>query len=212
MKNLIGISGKMGTGKDEIGNIIQSITTPSGTGKREDGIQIPIYQIKKFAYKVKEIASILTNVDIEKFEHQDFKSQPLPDMWTFEEHQLTGREMLQKIGTEMGRSIHPDAWVNALFSDYVLDLRRVGNSEGGTTISEAYPNWIITDVRFPNEADAIKAKGGYLIRVNRQTNVIDTHPSEISLDDYEGFDLVIDNNGSLKELDDIISKFINNEL
>lgn len=29
------------------------------------------------------------------------------------------------------------------------------------------PNWIITDVRFPNEAKVIKDKGGILIRVNR---------------------------------------------
>ena len=31
-----------------------------------------------------------------------------------------------------------------------------------------YPNWIITDVRFPNEADAIKGRGGIIIRVNRK--------------------------------------------
>ena len=67
-------------------------------------------------------------------------------------------------------------------------------------------NWIITDVRFPNEAQAIKDRGGIVIRVNRldvdkfTTNFPQTlHPSETALDDYK-FDHVIDNNGSLEEL------------
>lgn len=34
------------------------------------------------------------------------------------------------------------------------------------------PNWIITDVRFPNEAQAIKDRGGVLIRVNRPLSLL----------------------------------------
>ena len=77
-------------------------------------------------------------------------------------------------------------------------------------IHRSFPNWIITDVRFPNEAKAIKDRGGIVIRVNRTYYTEDkkyiigydpfeTHPSETALDDYE-FDYVIENDGSLDEL------------
>jgi hypothetical protein len=74
---------------------------------------------------------------------------------------------------------------------------------------EEYPNWIITDVRFPNEAEAILKRQGVLIRVNRkkyveyngeQVEALDVHPSETGLDDFGGFHHVIDNNGTIEEL------------
>jgi len=69
------------------------------------------------------------------------------------------------------------------------------------------PNWIFTDMRFPNELEAIKSRGGITIRVNRtfmhneSTRPIGfiEHESETSLDDAE-FHYVIDNNGSLDNL------------
>lgn len=66
-----------------------------------------------------------------------------------------------------------------------------------------YPNWIISDLRFVNEAEAIKQKGGICIRVNRWLEDLDKtdtrHESETALDNYQ-FDHVIDNSGSLEEL------------
>lgn len=103
-----------------------------------------------------------------------------------------------------------------------------------------YPSWIITDVRYPNEAERIKKEGGILIRINRwidniipiekvaevsknravygvyidgsetlieddsyynlqkfdffATELPTNHkPSECSLDNYRGFDFVIEN-------------------
>ena len=92
------------------------------------------------------------------------------------------------MGTEVGRSIHENAWVNALFNKYEDQW------------------WIIPDTRFPNEAEAIKNRGGKLIRVNREnTNqfvVADTHPSETSLDNYTDWDFIIDNNGTMEELEE----------
>lgn len=79
------------------------------------------------------------------------------------------------------------------------------------------PNWIITDVRFPNEARAIRVKGGILIKVNRDRikildnmyihreeynklhNIIE-HESETALDNYENWDYVINNNDSIEGL------------
>jgi hypothetical protein len=65
------------------------------------------------------------------------------------------------------------------------------------------PNWIITDMRFPNEFDALKSRGGITIRINRvkyiSTHSEGEHESERALDNHE-FDYVINNNGSISDL------------
>lgn len=74
-------------------------------------------------------------------------------------------------------------------------------------IELAEPCCVISpDVRFENEAKVVKHVGGLLIRVNR-TNFIssDQHPSEISLDSYTDFDLVIQNSGTLKDLEQTVT-------
>jgi hypothetical protein len=112
---------------------------------------------------------------------------------------LTPRTLLQLLGTECGRQIiHPNIWVNALFADY-------------DTSSNYDFNWIITDVRFPNEVQAIKDKGGIVIKINRDSDVVDNHSSETALDNYDGFDFVVDNNGSIDDLTNNLIKIINND-
>lgn len=71
---------------------------------------------------------------------------------------ITPRLMLQLIGTDCGRDIiHPNIWVNSLFSEYK-----------GPKLSQYNPSkWIIPDMRFPNEVEAVKEKGGLIIRVER---------------------------------------------
>jgi hypothetical protein len=55
------------------------------------------------------------------------------------------------------------------------------------------PNWIITDVRFMNEAIAIKNQGGFIIRVDRpDIKLINDHPSETELDNWN-FDYKVAN-------------------
>lgn len=97
-------------------------------------------------------------------------------------HILTYREILQRFGTEVGRSIHPDLWVKALFNTLDKDGK-----------------YIITDVRFVNEAEACLENEATLIRIERNVDQME-HSSETSLDNYEHFDYVIDNNGTLEEL------------
>lgn len=77
------------------------------------------------------------------------------------------------------------------------------------------PNWLITDVRFENEAQSIRDRGGLLIRINRPKKQTtgerlqdifsgkvdnESHPSETSLDDYKGFDYIIDNDSDIPSL------------
>lgn len=162
-KNLIGVSGKIGSGKDTVGKIIQWLTSKNTRMLWEGDINVYLqnsdkypdndnkYQIKKFAFKVKQIASLLTGIPVEDFEKQEVKDSRLPEIWhKFDEnnHYLepdTVRELLQKIGTDAIRNIiHPDAWVNALFADYD---KRLGNSTyctfcyGENYVVGNVPNW-----------------------------------------------------------------------
>ncbi len=97
---------------------------------------------------------------------------------------MTGREFLQLFGTNCFRDLfHADFWVFQAMKDI------------GARKEEII---IIPDTRFPNEFQAIKYKGGYVIRIERDMPAAagDDHESETALDGY-GFDLVIDNNGDL---------------
>jgi hypothetical protein len=108
---------------------------------------------------------------------------------TYTKTTLTPRLLLQLLGTECGRDIiHPNIWINALFSKYkhrpMLE----------------YPSWIITDVRFINEVEAIKERGGIIIRVNNpNVESTDIHISETELDNYP-FDYIIENGSTLNDL------------
>ena len=205
MKNLIGISGKIGSGKDTVATIIQEL--------------YPQYEVKKFAGKLKDIASILTGIPVEKFEDQEFKKTDLGKEWSYvypDQYYDDGesvmvcmsvRQLLQKLGTDALRdNLHENVWVNALMADYVEKPVNVLEGEG-YRLEDTLPNWIITDTRFPNEAKIIEEKDGILLRVERSTCNLGTHPSETALDDFP-FEHVIFNNGSMDDLRNEVKKFL----
>jgi len=102
----------------------------------------------------------------------------------------TPREIMQEFGA-FYRKIQPDFWVNGLkkFLDYEA--------------LKSHKDFIITDVRYKNEAEFIKGVKGFLIRIDRNLdNKIHgaNHKSETELDNYNDFDMCIDNNGDLADL------------
>ena len=225
---IIGINGYAGSGKDTVGTIIQYLQADTNIPLKGVLNKTPHHiwwledrsgwEIKKWAGKLKDIASLLTGIPVENFEDQEFKttflgpewgtvtSNPLNAIPVFSDiqfnHLISVREFLQKLGTDAIRDgLHTNAWVNALMSDYKKDLSECGTSKKGTVVKcSKYPNWIITDTRFPNEAEAIKKAGGIVIRVDRPgVKPINDHPSETGLDDWK-FDYKIANVSDLKAL------------
>jgi hypothetical protein len=91
------------------------------------------------------------------------------------------RPLLQRLGTECGRGIlGENTWVNAALNNLDPDGK-----------------YVVTDARFVNEADAIRAAGGKIFRISRPgIGPANDHPSETSLDDYY-FDGHVINDGSL---------------
>jgi hypothetical protein len=198
---IIGISGRIASGKNTVGDIIEKLCLTNNG---------PKFEQKSFAGKLKQIASLLTGIPVEDFEDQEFKksylgaewgtveSNPLNAVPVFEDvafnHLMSVRELLQKLGTEAIRDgLHPNAWVNALMCEYKRPK-----------LSEYNPsNWIITDVRFPNELEAVEDVKGLTLKVIRPVEKSKTparlHPSETSLDKAE-FDYEIINDGSISDL------------
>ncbi len=253
---LISVSGKLNSGKDTVGNIIQYILIPnkgeyiSFETYNEEALQkASNFEIKKFADKLKDIVCMILGCTRAQLEDRDFKEKELGKEWWVHKDsagkiykydlqfptyphlpiiKLTPRLLLQLLGTDCGRDIiHPNVWVNSLMSEYKPNTTYRGEiwdfSPDGVKITDtgwrgedksSYPNWIITDTRFPNELQAVKDKGGISIRVNRHLKFPSLfeepaddehkpkpveHPSETALDNAE-FDYIIDNSGTIEEL------------
>ena len=241
---IIALNGYAGSGKDLVGRIVQWLTarkkyemfTPKSLEEflkeYENADEVVLFyeqgigdicspfQIKKWAGKLKIIASILTGIHIKNFEDQDFKHTRLPSCWSKWKYNgkvtgtdvlpvygndpelvnMTVREFLQKLGTEALRNgLHENTWVNALMADYHTEERVYQLDD---MVKRVYPpsKWVITDTRFPNEAGAVKGRGGVIVRINRPgVTAVNDHPSDTSLDDWN-FDYVIENDGSMQDL------------
>lgn len=92
------------------------------------------------------------------------------------------RQLLQRLGTECGRELISDTiWIDAALDGVVGDI-------------------CVTDMRFPNEMQAVKHRGGIAVRINRPgVGPANSHPSETALDDAD-FDYVIENSGTVEDL------------
>jgi ABC-type oligopeptide transport system ATPase subunit len=207
---IIGINGKIGSGKDTVGKIIQYLQCHNtGEITIQDVMSNPEhewwleeqskFEIKKFAGKLKQIGSILSGIVADQFEDQEFKKLYMGVDWD-----MTYREFLQKLGTEaMREGLHTNVWVNALFADYkptqMVSSFPPPATEEEYIAQQGYPNWIITDMRFPNEMEAVVEKGGITIRVVRPGTVTGEHPSEIALDGHTMHYEII-NDGTIEDL------------
>jgi hypothetical protein len=203
----------MGHGKNTVGNIIEKLCLTNNG---------PKFEQKAFAGKLKQIASILTGIPVEKFEDQEFKKSflnaewgtvqdiPLNSIPPFADMQfnvmMSVREFIQKLGTEaMRNGLHKNVWVNALFSDI-----------------SPKDNIIITDMRFLNEMEAVVKRNGITIRVVRACSecgktghhkmscskqYTKEHSSETSLDKAK-FNYEIINDAGIPELIEKVRKIL----
>ncbi len=109
-----------------------------------------------------------------------------------------GRQFLQELGMVV-RNYDEGFWVGEALREMVKIERKTGQT-----------NFVITDVRFKNEARFIKENGGVVVRITSPNEITDDpHASETELDDYK-FDHVIqsihgDLNSLYKQVDDMIA-------
>lgn len=133
---LFGLAGAAGAGKDTV----YALAT----------VMYPNVVRRSFAGKLYASAAAalgVTPADLERWKRKGTKIK-VSGEGGFLYHQLSVREYLQRYGTEAHREVFgPDFWVEQ------VDLAHEGRMV------------FVTDVRFPNEAEAIRAAGGHVVWV-----------------------------------------------
>ena len=186
---IIGISGKAGSGKDTAAKMLEvlyanpDISYEDFANKKYKNFAD--IQIVHFADSLKETAQVLFRIGEWETNTQEGKKTTIN--WIGK----TVRELLQGIGQGLRDVIDPNLWVKILFA----------NTKG-------WSNYIIADVRYPNEVNAIKERNGILLRIDRKGAGAGNHSSETALDDYKEWDLVIDNNSTKVDLFNTLKKIV----
>lgn len=222
MSTIIGISGKIGSGKNylaekllqkleqlgytttessfagglrtELNRIIKTITVEMLDGST--GLEI-VEKLKNLYSVSKQEAELLYSCLINDVTHVDGLNA--------NSRTESIRRALQILGTDIRRKQNNNYWVELFFK----------------TLPEA-DYIVVTDVRFPNEADSIVKHEGIMLRLDLPQEIINervkqrdgltyseealTHPSEIALDDYEHFSYKAGENFNI---DNIVTQIIN---
>lgn len=188
---IIGISGKAESGKDTVAKMLEilyanpNISYEDFANKRYRNFAD--IQVVHFADILKETVQVLFVIGEWETNTQEGKRTTVD--WIGK----TVRELLQEVGQGLRDAIDPDIWVKALFAN-----------------TEDWANIIIADVRYPNELEAIKERGGILIRIDRKGAGAGNHSSETALDNYNDWDFHIGNNGSMEDLFEAMRIFTKN--
>ena len=152
------------------------------------------YEVVSFADKLKDITCVLSGCTREDLENYEFKENELvPDYlrpYCLNAEKPTFRAFLQHFGSEVMRGVNDNIWIDC-------------------TLSKCGENAIISDVRFPNEAKAIRDRGGLIVKVVRDGVVSkDTHSSEKNVENIAG-NIIVFNDGSLEHLKAMVEELAN---
>lgn len=205
---IIGLVGFIGAGKGSVADILKS----------KYG-----YEKESFANGVKDATSVIFGwprhlLEGDTVESRLFREEP-DSYWSYKfERPFSPREALQLMGTEAGRNVfHTNLWIYSTFK---------------RCQSKPDKNFVIADVRFPNEIKHIRENDGIIVRVKRGSDPIWSHHAErinratrwdgsiqqipmyekIHYSEWawigETFDHVLTNNGTLTELHEKIAQMI----
>lgn len=175
---ILGLAGRAHSGKDSAGAFLIEGPSPDGIAWRRVAFADPLKEASKIIFRFTD-------------EQVNGKlKETIDERWGF-----TPRAALQLLGTEVCRHIREDVWVKS------AELRVKGLVAAGRHV-------VLTDVRFLNEADAVRSWGGIVVRVQRDPStcpfpVDPTHQSEVELNKIVP-DAVIANEGTLDHLRDSI--------
>ena len=134
-----------------------------------------------FAKPIKDLVSKMFSLDRDMLEGNTIASRLKREQKIEDAFNYSGRDLLQIIGTGMRDIIHQDIWVEAVKK--LCDINK---------------NYVITDVRFPNEVTMIN-QNGFVIGVKRFGYRGDTHISERALDNT-ALPYIVQNDGSMQDL------------
>lgn len=176
----IGLSGYARTGKDTVANVL---VTKYGYKKMSfaDPIRESLERLNPFLLVDSYVGFIPTQTAVECHGWEELKTiSP------------NSRNLMQRMGTEVGREMFGASfWID----------QAIARIPDGSKV-------VFADVRFPNEADAIKSLNGDVWRISREgIGPTNGHVSETSMDSYV-FDTFIKNDGSVEELDSVVESLL----
>lgn len=205
---LIGINGFKESGKDTTYGIILKHN--------------PLTRRGAFADKLKTLAALALGYDFQQYSVQELveKMDECKQDWKFEVWQtryqdrdttgkslvvaFTGRQYLQWLGANAREVFGDTFWIDQVLPQpYEVWKDGRMSPENERLLSDRYPGAqvvVVTDVRYPNEAERIKDLGGKVWEIIRPGLESDGHSSEIPLP-RDLVDRVIHNDGSLEQLE-----------
>ena len=177
---VIGISGVARAGKDSIANIL----------------------VEKYGYERRAFADLMKKMAYA----QDPLLEGVRDQgthitlahwvdyhgWEKAKEHPEVRRTLQRLGTQVGRDLFGESfWIDQVTKDLTIESKVV-----------------FSDVRFPNEFEAIKGLGGQIWRVERPgIKAANDHVSEHALDGHR-FDRIVYNSGEIRHLEEMVDRLM----
>lgn len=187
---IIGVTGTKESGKNTFGSYLVN-----NYGFTENAFAKPLKDASKILFGLNDEQLY----DSEKKEQYDSKIGYSP------------REVLQKFGTEIVREQFANIFPNMFRNSYknlwikLMDIF-INTKENENKFV------VITDLRFQDEAEWVKNKGGIIVKINRQSikkNKYSEHKSETELNTIKA-NYIIKNNGSIQNLYNNIDKLMTN--
>lgn len=229
---IVGFSGKIGTGKDTIAprvvSRVEEIFELNNPTPAQEYFASPLKrEVSEFISTIEEHYRAEGSLESEEFrsllrEQFNMTDTHLDDTVPYVAVELEAdhfglngwsrtpsiRKLLQYWGTDLRRSQDTEYWTKKALIQMMYSL-----SQGKSVY--------LTDVRFPNEVDAIQSIGGKVVRLNispgfqKELAILRdgfapnsssvNHASETSLDNYEGFDVTIKVDDFKDKMDDEVS-------
>ena len=166
-------------------DLLAGFAGPIGAGKNSAASSIPRSRVIEHADPIYWMISAMLATPVDDLRDRGSKETPLVGIGK------SVRDMLRSLGTEWGRElVHPDLWVN------------LANARIDQHLARGELRFAIPGVRFQNEIDAIRDRGGFVVWVDNPRLVPPAsapHKSDrmIGRDDC---DVLIVNGGSLDDL------------
>ena len=163
------------------------LTGYAGTGKDTARALLEEHGFHGFAFAdpIKNMALALLEsggLDTRYLERRELKEEAIPFLG------LSYREIMQTLGTEWGRARSPDLWL------------RLASAHVATHMHCGLSYFVVSDVRFLNEAAWVRKQGGTIWRIERDlAGPVREHVSESEQDQIKP-DVTIHNNGPLADL------------
>jgi shikimate kinase len=180
--SLICIIGNIGSGKSTASNILKQYG----------------YEEITFANPVKEIGLILG------FDYNDLYGSQEDKLKINEFWGVSGREFMQKFATNIMRNeLHNH--INMNMDGKTIWVRLCEKKI--IQMLKENKNILISDGRFPDEINMIKQYNGTIVKIDRNTSYNLEHESESYISKIK-YDKVIDNNGTIDDLENKIKKLI----